>query len=398
MASFKRIDDLGDLSGRTALVRADLNVPMKNGEVADDARIRAVAPTVKKLREAGAKVAILAHFGRPGGKRVPEMSLKPVVPAVQDALGVRVAFGEDCVGEAAEDALQDADVAVLENLRFHRGEEANDRDFAEKLAALGDVYVNDAFSAAHRAHASTEALAYLLPAAAGEDMAAEIDALEKALESPERPVTVIIGGAKVSTKLDVLGNLITKADHLVIGGAMANTFLYAKGKDIGASLAERDMADEARRILGEAERSGCKIHLPSDAVLAKELAEGAETRLAPVTEVGESEKILDVGPTTLEALIDVLRGSKTLVWNGPLGAFETRPFDIGTMKLAEEAAKLTQDGKLLSVAGGGDTLSALKQAGAAAHFSHVSTAGGAFLEWMEGKELPGVKALQSSAG
>ncbi|GEQ98650.1 phosphoglycerate kinase [Iodidimonas gelatinilytica] len=399
MTAFKRISDMGDLSGKVALVRADLNVPMTNGRVADDTRIRAAISTVRALREKGAKVALLSHFGRPKGQVVPEMSLKPLLPALVAAFGEPVGFAADCIGEAAQQALvENTGIVLLENVRFHAGEEANDPAFAKALASLGDLYVNDAFSAAHRAHASTEGLAHLLPRCAGETMALELEALEKALGNPARPVVAIVGGAKVSSKLDVLTHLVEKVDHLIIGGGMANTFLFAKGCAIGNSLAERDLADVARDILGRAEKENCVIHLPVDGVAAKKFAENAPSRTVALMEgqasdISDDEMILDVGPATINALKTVLAGAKTLVWNGPLGAFEIAPFGQATFALAKEAAQLTDAGRLLTVAGGGDTVSALNMAGVGAHFSHISTAGGAFLEWMEGKTLPGVAAL-----
>ncbi|WP_374764064.1 phosphoglycerate kinase [Yunchengibacter salinarum] len=385
--SFKRLDDLGDLTGRTVLARVDLNVPMKDGAVSDDTRLQAVKPTVDKILAKGGRVVLLAHFGRPKGEVVPEMSLKPVVPALARVLGRDVGFVE------LGDGLPDTAVTVMENTRFFQGEERNDSDLAERFANYGDIYVNDAFSAAHRAHASTEALARLLPNAAGETMAAELEALEAALGKPERPQASVVGGAKVSSKLSVLENLLDKTDHLIIGGGMANTFLYAKGVDVGASLCEKDMADTARTILDRAAELGCTVHLPSDVVVAREFKEGAECRTVPVDSVAADEMILDTGPDSVEALKKVLDGCKTLVWNGPMGAFEIPPFDAATNALARHAADLTRAGKLMSVAGGGDTVAALAGAGARDGFTHISTAGGAFLEWMEGKTLPGVAAL-----
>ena len=396
MPGFKRIDDLGDLGGKRVLVRVDFNVPLEEGKVTDDTRIRTALPTIRKLRQAGATVVLLAHFGRPKGRRVGEMSLKPVLPALERLTGEPVTFGEDCVGVAAQKAVDSGSgLVLLENLRFHAGEEANDEAFARELAALGDAYVNDAFSVSHRAHASVEAITHLLPSAAGEAMAAEIEALERALEKPRKPVVAIVGGAKVSTKLDVLGNLLGRVDHLVIGGGMANTFLHAKGVAIGASLAERDMAGTAREILEDAAARAVAIHLPRDVVLARELAVGVPTRTEPVDKVGEDEMILDIGPQTAEDIAALLEEAKTLLWNGPVGAFETEPFDRGTMRIAEAAAERTQNGDLLSVAGGGDTVAALNRAGVIEDISHVSTAGGAFLEWLEGKSLPGVAALSA---
>jgi phosphoglycerate kinase len=400
MTRFKTLDDL-DVAGRRVLVRSDLNVPVSDGKVTDTTRIDRTAVTIKELADRGARVVVLSHFGRPKGKRVAEMSLRPVVAPLSAALGGRpVAFAEDCVGPAAEAVvagLADGEVALLENLRFHEGEEANDADFARRLAALGDLYVNDAFSAAHRAHASTEALARLLPAAAGRLMQAELEHLTAALETPKRPVAALVGGAKISTKLDLLGNLVRKVNVLVIGGGMANTFLYARGKQIGGSLAERDMADTARDILGTAERQGCDVILPVDAVVAPELKAGVETDVVPVDAVPADRMILDVGPASVTDIVERLKGCRTLVWNGPLGAFETPPFDAATVAVAKAAARLTREGRLLSVAGGGDTVAALGHAGVVDDFSYVSTAGGAFLEWLEGRDLPGVAALRAAA-
>ena len=394
MARFNTIDDLGDLADKRVLVRADLNVPMRDGQVADDTRIQALVPTVKALRAKGAKVVLMSHFGRPKGQVVPDMSLRPLMAPLSEALGEAVGFCDGCGGAMAEQAVERMDgVLLLENLRFDPGEEANDADFARSLAALGDLYINDAFSAAHRAHASTEAIAHELPSAAGVSMAGELAALEAALGDPKRPVVAVVGGAKVSTKLAVLDHLVAKVDHLVIGGGMANTFLAAKGVDVGRSLAEHDLADTARAILDRAGQAGCAVHLPSDAVVATEFKAHAEHRVVPVTRVGADEMILDVGPASVEDLKAVLAQARTVVWNGPLGAFETPPFDAATVALAREAARLTEAGELKTVAGGGDTVAALAQAGVRDGFSHVSTAGGAFLEWMEGRELPGVKAL-----
>ena len=393
---FKTLDDI-EVSGRRVLVRGDLNVPVKDGRVTDATRIERLAPTIRDLLEKGAAVVVMSHFGRPKGKVVPEMSLRPVVEPLSQVLGGRkVLFVEDCVGPAAEEAVRElrpGDVALLENLRFHAGEEKNDPDFAAALARLGDVYVNDAFSAAHRAHASTEALARLLPAAAGRNMQAELEALSAALGDPERPVAAIVGGAKISTKLAVLGHLVERVDTLIIGGGMANTFLHALGTDVGASLCEKDLAGTARDILAKADAAGCEVVLPSDAAIAAELKEGAETTTVPIAAVPPDKMILDVGPETAAALGVRLGDCRTLLWNGPLGAFEVPPFDFGTIAVAQAAAALTQAGRLLSVAGGGDTVAALRHAGVMDAFSYVSTAGGAFLEWMEGKELPGVAAL-----
>jgi len=394
--SFKTLDDMGDVSGKRVLVREDLNVPMADGAVTDDTRFRATLPTVTELADRGAIVLILAHYGRPKGKRDPEMSLALVTKPYSQVLGRPVRFIEDCVGEGAAQAiatLQPGDIAVLENTRFHAGEEKNDPELAADMARLGDLYVNDAFSAAHRAHASTEGLAHILPAFAGRAMEAELTALDKALGNPEHPVAAVVGGAKVSTKLDVLKHLVAKVDHLIIGGGMANTFLAARGVDVGKSLCEHDLTGTAEEIFEAAERANCTIHLPYDVVVAKEFRANPPIRTVNVHEVAADEMILDVGPAAVEALADVLKNCRTLVWNGPLGAFETPPFDTATVALARTAAALTRDGSLVSVAGGGDTVAALNQAGAGDDFTFVSTAGGAFLEWMEGKELPGVAAL-----
>ena len=402
MTSFRTLDDLGDVSGKRALVRVDLNVPMKDGVVTDDTRLRATLPTVTELADKGAIVLLLAHFGRPKGERRPDMSLALVTRPYEHVLGRPVRFIDDCAGPEAAEAvatLQPGDVAILENTRFHAGEEKNDAALAQAMAALGDFYVDDAFSAAHRAHASTEGIAHLLPAYAGRAMEKELNALERALGHPERPVAAVVGGAKVSTKLEVLRHLVGKVDHLIIGGGMANTFLAARGVAIGKSLAERDLADTANEILDAADRANCTVHLPYDVVVAKEFAANPPSiRTCNVHEVAEDEMILDVGPAAVEALADVLKTCRTLVWNGPLGAFETPPFEAATVSLARTAAALTQEGGLVSVAGGGDTVAALNQAGVAHDFTFVSTAGGAFLEWMEGKELPGVKALDSREG
>lgn len=396
MTAFKTLDDV-DIAGKRVLLRLDLNVPMADGRVTDATRIERASETVKELSSKGAKVAILSHFGRPKGKRVAEMSLKLIVQPLSEAVGQAVAFADDCVGSEAEAsvaALSDGDVLLLENLRFHAGEEANDGAFVEALAKLGDVYVNDAFSAAHRAHGSIDGIARSLPSYAGRLMQAELEALSKALEAPERPVAAIVGGAKVSTKLDLLGNLVAKVDVLAIGGGMANTFLFAKGVEIGASLAERDLADTARSILAEAEKQGCEILLAEDAVVAEKLAEGQQTDTVSIDAIPADKAVLDVGPVTVKAMTEKLASCKTLVWNGPLGAFEIEPFDTGTNALAQAAAALTEQGKLVTVAGGGDTVAALAKAGVLEQFSYVSTAGGAFLEWLEGKELPGVAVLR----
>ena len=396
MKAFRTLDDMGDIKGRRVLVREDLNVPMKEGAVTDDTRLRATVATVGELADRGAIVLVLAHFGRPKGQPVPEMSLAPLAQPYAAVLGRPVRFIADCVGSdaaAAVAGLASGEIAILENTRFHAGEEKNDPALVAEMAKLGDLYVNDAFSAAHRAHASTEGLAGVLPAFAGRAMEAELDALEKALGNPEHPVAAVVGGAKVSTKLDVLKHLVARVDHLIIGGGMANTFLAARGVDVGKSLCEHDLTGTAEAILEAADAAGCTVHLPYDVVVAKEFRANPPVRTVNVHEVAADEMILDVGPAAVEALADALKTCRTLVWNGPLGAFETPPFDAATVALARTAAALTADGSLVSVAGGGDTVAALNQAGVADQFSFVSTAGGAFLEWMEGKELPGVKAL-----
>ena len=389
--------DQADLSQKRALVRVDFNVPMQDGAVSDDTRLRAALPTIEKLRSGGAKVVLLAHFDRPKGKRVASMSLAPIAGPLSAILGVPVAFADDCIGESAETAvaaMKAGDVLLLENLRYHSGEEANDPDFAKALARLGDLYVNDAFSAAHRAHASTEGLARLIPAYAGEAMRRELDALDKALGKPERPVLGIVGGSKVSTKLDLLKNLVTRLDRLAIGGGMANTFLFAQGWDVGASYCEKDLADTAREIMSLAAASGCELLLPIDIVVAEKMEPGAPARTRALGAVESDERILDAGPQSVARLIAAMEASKTLIWNGPLGVFEMPPFDMATVAAAKAAARLTQAGALVAVAGGGDTVSALNHAGVAADLTFVSTAGGAFLEWMEGKTLPGVAALE----
>lgn len=398
MPNFKTIDDLGDLSGKRALIRADLNVPFKDGAVGDVTRLEAMKATIADLQAKGAVCLILSHFGRPKGKKVADMSLAPVAAALAGILGQPVSFVDDCKGPealAAVEALSAGDVAVLENTRFYAEEEANDAGFAKEVAALGHLYVNDAFSAAHRAHATTEGIARILPAYAGRSMQRELTALEAALGEPKRPLAALVGGAKVSSKLDVLTNLVEKVDHLIIGGGMANTFLAAKGVNVGKSLCEHDLTGIATQIMEKAATSGCTIHLPYDVVVAKEFAAGAESRTVNVHEVGADEMILDVGQSAVEACADALKICRTLVWNGPMGAFEIEPFDQGTVQLAQAAAALTADGSLLSVAGGGDTVAALNHAKAASSFSHISTAGGAFLEWMEGKDLPGVSVLNT---
>ena len=394
--AFKTLDDMGDVQGKRVLVREDLNVPMADGRVTDDTRLRATIATVTELADRGAIVLILAHFGRPKGQRNPDYSLAMLTRPYSDVLGRPVRFIDDVAGEAAEAAvatLNPGDIAILENTRFHAGEEKNDPELAAQIARLGDFYVNDAFSAAHRAHVSTEGLARQLPAFAGRAMEAELDALEKALGNPEHPVAAVVGGAKVSTKLAVLKHLVGKVDNLIIGGGMANTFLAARGVDVGKSLCEHDLTGTAEDILDAADKAGCTVHLPYDVVVAKEFKPNPETRTVNVHEVAADEMILDLGPNAVEALGDVLKNCRTLVWNGPLGAFETPPFDKATVALAKTAAALTQDGSLVSVAGGGDTVAALNQAGVGTQFTFVSTAGGAFLEWMEGQDLPGVAAL-----
>nr|WP_295660315.1 phosphoglycerate kinase [Polymorphobacter sp.] len=395
---FKTLDDIGDVHGKRVLVRSDLNVPMDNGVIGDASRLRATVPTIAELADGGAIVLVLSHFGRPKGVDA-SLSLRPVAVALGEVLGRPVGFVADCVGQVAEAAvaaMHPGDIAVLENTRFHAGEEANDPAFVASLAKLGDVYVDDAFSAAHRAHASTEGLAHVLPAFAGREMAAELTALDKALGHPVHPVAAVVGGAKVSSKLDVLLHLVTKVDHLMIGGAMANTFLAARGINVGKSLCEHDMAATALDVLARAEAANCTVHLPYDVVVATEFKAGAANRTVNVHEIGPDEMVLDLGPAAVEMLGDVLKTCKTLVWNGPLGAFEIEPFDKATVALARIAAALTAEG-LVSVAGGGDTVAALNHAGVADGFTFVSNAGGAFLEWMEGKALPGIVALGGEA-
>ncbi|HEY5598405.1 MAG TPA: phosphoglycerate kinase [Kiloniellales bacterium] len=400
MGKFKTLDDL-DVAGRRVLVRVDFNVPVRNGRVSDATRIARALPTIAELRRRGARVILLSHFGRPKGKPAADMSLRPVVTVLQEALdGEPVAFAEDCIGAAAEAAvaaLAPGDVLLLENLRFHGGEEANDPAFAGALARLGDVYVDDAFSAAHRAHASVEALARLLPAAAGYLMQTELEHLSAALETPKHPVAAVVGGAKVSSKLDLLGNLVRKVDVLVIGGGMANTFLHARGIEVGRSLCERDLAATAQAILETAAETDCEVLLPHDALIAETLQAGATSRTVAIEQVPADQMILDIGPATVAAIKGCLADCRTLVWNGPLGCFEVPPFDAGTNAVAREAARLTRAGTLRSVAGGGDTVAALAHAGAIDGFSYVSVAGGAFLEWLEGKTLPGIAALEAAA-
>ena len=396
MAAFKTLDDLGGVAGKIALVRVDLNLPMKDGSATDLTRVEAVKPTILELSEKGAKVLLLAHFGRPGGKRSSVLSTSMVVGDVEGVLGKELMFIPEIAGPVVEQSigiLRNGDIGLLDNTRFWPGEEANDPELSRAIAAHGDFYVNDAFSAAHRAHATTDGLAHHLPAYAGRAMEKELKALDAALGNPETPVAVV-GGAKVSTKLAVLENLVGRVQHLIIGGGMANTFLAARGVDVGKSLCEHDLTDTANAIMDKADHAGCTVHLPYDVVVAKEFAANpASLRTCNVHEVAEDEMILDVGPQAVEALADVLKTCRTLVWNGPLGAFETEPFDAATVALARTAAALTLEGSLISVAGGGDTVAALAHAGVADDVTYISTAGGAFLEWMEGKELPGVAAL-----
>lgn len=394
--AFRTLDDLGDVKGKRAFVRVDLNVPMADGRVTDEMRLRALLPTVTELADRGAKVLLLAHFGRPKGAKHSEMSVSMVLDALQEVLGREVMFVPEIAGPVVAQSigiLADGDVALLENTRFWPGEEANDPELARAVAENGDFYVNDAFSAAHRAHMSTEGLAHVLPAYAGRSMEAELKALQAALGNPEHPVAAVVGGAKVSTKLDVLNNLVKQVDHLIIGGGMANTFLAARGINVGKSLCEHDLAPTANAILDAADAAGCTVHLPYDVVTSVEFRANPPVRTVNVHEVAADEMILDVGPAAVEALADVLKTCRTLVWNGPLGAFEMEPFDAATVSLARTAAALTREGSLVSVAGGGDTVAALAHAGVSNDFTFVSTAGGAFLEWMEGKPLPGVDAL-----
>lgn len=400
MSGIKTLDDLpGNLTGKKVLVRVDLNVPMQDGAVSDDTRIRAAVPTIAELTDKGAIALLLSHFGRPKGENRPDMSTALLVKPLHELTGRSVRFIEDCAGPQAERAISTmlpGNIGILENTRFHSGEEKNDPELAKGMAALGDYYVNDAFSAAHRAHASTEGVAHLLPSFAGRAMEAELRALQCALGDPERPVAAVVGGAKVSTKLAVLGHLVGTVDHLIIGGGMANTFLAARGIDVGKSLCEKDLLGEAEAIFEAADRAGCIIHLPYDVVVAKEFVPNPPSvRTCNVHEVAPDEMILDIGPAAVEALSDALKNCRTLIWNGPLGAFETPPFDAATVALARTAAALTKEGSLVSVAGGGDTVAALNHAGVAQDFTFVSTAGGAFLEWMEGRTLPGVVALEN---
>ena len=396
MSEFKTIDDL-DVTGKRVLVRADLNVPMQNGKVTDTTRIDRAVPTLRELSKKGAKVIVISHFGRPKGQIVPEMSLGPVARALSKSCGLPVAFATDTIGESAKrtiDGLNNGDIVMLENLRFHASEEANDKIFALKLSNLGDAYVSDAFSCSHRAHASIEILAQLLPSAAGRLMQVEVETLSGALEKPEPPVAAVVGGAKISTKMEALGNLSKKVNVLIIAGGMANTFLFAQGYDVGKSLCERDMAELAHKILADAEESGCEVVLPLDCVVAREFKEGAVSQTVSLDAIPLEAMMLDVGPASITNITAKLEICKTLVWNGPFGAFEIQPFDKGTNAVAAEVARLTKAGKLISVAGGGDTVAALAQAGVSEDFSYISTAGGAFLEWMEGKKLPGVEVLR----
>ncbi|POF63493.1 phosphoglycerate kinase [Novacetimonas maltaceti] len=395
--AFKTLDQLQP-AGKKVLLRADLNVPVKGGQITDATRLLRLLPTIQELAQKGARVIVVSHFDRPKGQRVPEMSLAPIADALGDALGRPVTFADDCIGPVAQkavDAMQDGDVVVLENTRFHPGEEANDPDLAKSLASLADFYVNDAFSAAHRAHASTEGVARHLPSFAGRLMETELNALNIALENPERPVGAIIGGAKISTKLDLIGNLLEKVQVLIIGGAMANTFLAAQGVKVGRSLQEGEMHDTARAILAKAREKGCEVVLPVDAVTATEFKANVPTQVVAIDAIPDDAMILDVGPQTVRDLCAKIATLKTLVWNGPLGAFEIPPFDAGTNAVAQEVGRLTHEGRLKSIAGGGDTVSALRHAGVTKEISYISTAGGAFLEWLEGKTLPGIMALES---
>ncbi|MEO1135282.1 MAG: phosphoglycerate kinase [Pseudomonadota bacterium] len=398
MTAYRTIDDL-KVAGKRVLVRVDFNVPMKDGAVTDATRIERALPTIEELSKQGAKVLLLSHFGRPKGKADADLSLKPVAKALEKFLGGPVEFAEDCIGDSVKKTAKnmlDGDVAVLENTRFHPGEEQNDPEFAKALAANGDFYVNDAFSAAHRAHASTEGIAHLLPSAAGRAMERELDYLKAALAEPERPMMAVVGGAKVSTKIELLLNLVGKANILAVGGGMANTFLFAKGMSVGKSLCEPDLADTAREIMAQAADRGCEIILPVDVVVAKEFKEGADREVAAAAAVGADDMILDLGPDTVNLIAERIESAKTLVWNGPLGAFEIKPFDTATVEAARYAAKCVKNEGLVAVAGGGDTVAALAAAGVENDFTYVSSAGGAFLEWLEGKTLPGVAALQAS--
>lgn len=399
--TFKTLDDISDLNGKRALVRVDLNVPVKDGKVTDVTRIERIASTIQELSRRGAKIILMAHFGRPKGQVVASMSLKPIAQSVEEVLDMHIHFSEDCIGDAAKKAvgaLHNGDILLLENTRFHKGEEANDADFVKALAENGDLYINDAFSAAHRAHASTEGLTKVLPSYAGRTMQAELDALNSALGDPKHPVGAVVGGAKVSSKIDLLENLVTKIDVLIIGGGMANTFQAALGADMGDSLQEPEMYDKAHAIMKAAKDNGCRIVLPADGKISAEFKEGAAFEvmlMRPDTVIPKGKQSLDAGDATITNVITEFEKLNTLIWNGPFGAFEIPPFDGATVAIARAAAEMTEDGRLVSVAGGGDTVSALNLAGAADHFSYISTAGGAFLEWMEGKPLPGVLALES---
>jgi phosphoglycerate kinase len=393
---FRRLDEV-EVAGKRVLVRVDFNVPMEHGRVGDDTRLRAALPTIDDLRQKRARVILISHFDRPKGRRVAAMSLKPVVEPLSRLIGAPVAFADDCIGPPAQEAvdrLADGEVLLLENLRFHTGEEANDPAFAGELAKLGDLYVDDAFSAAHRAHASTEAIAHLLPAYAGRAMQDELEHLQSALGSPASPVMGIIGGAKVSTKLDLLNTLVGRLQTLAIGGAMANTFLFAQGFDVGASLCEKDLAQAAHGVLDAAQSTGCRILLPTDVVVGETLEPGASSRVVQVDQIRPTDRVVDLGPQSLAEILEAVSRSRTLIWNGPLGVFEVPPFDKGTFEVARQAARLVRSGQLVAVAGGGETVAALHAAGATDGFSFVSTAGGAFLEWVEGRELPGVAALE----
>ncbi|MFC5066408.1 phosphoglycerate kinase [Flaviflagellibacter deserti] len=395
--SFKTLDDISDLAGKRVLVRVDFNLPMENGRVTDDTRIQAALPTIRDLTSKGGRAILIAHFGRPKGKRDEAQSLQHILPDVSQALGQPVAFAPDCIGPDAERvvaAMKDGEVLLLENLRFHPGEEADDEAFTKELAKLGDIFVNDAFSVAHRSAASVVGLAKLLPAYAGRSMQQELEALAKALSHPEHPVAAVVGGAKVSTKIDLLSNLVGKVDTLIIGGGMANTFLAAQGMDVGKSLCEHDLVGTANDILKTAKEKNCRIVLPIDVVVAKEFKAHASNQAVLAEGVAKDEMILDAGPRSVLEVSKLLEHTKTLVWNGPFGAFELEPFDRATVAVAKKAGALTKEGKLLSVAGGGDTVAALNHAGAADDFTYISTAGGAFLEWLEGKPLPGVEALR----
>ncbi|MBL4804010.1 MAG: phosphoglycerate kinase [Alphaproteobacteria bacterium] len=396
--NFQSIKNI-DVSGKRVLIRADLNVPARRGKVMDTTRIDRLKPSIDYLREAGAKILILSHFGRPEGEQNPEMSLAFLIPTLEECWGCDISFAQDCIGEKAQkvvDGMKSGDVTLLENVRFHKGEKANDPDFVSQLAKLGDIYVNDAFSAAHRAHASTEGLAHHLPAAAGLLMTQELNALDAALENPEQPVAAIVGGSKISTKLNVLNNIVEKADYLILGGAMANTFLYAQGADVGASLCEAEMKDEALKIMETAKKANCEIVLPIDCVVSQELRVKAENQIVDATNIPAGYMAIDIGPKSIAAYQKIFEDCKTVLWNGPMGVFEIKPFDSGTNALAQTAATLTNAGKLKSIAGGGDTVSALENAGVVGDFTYVSTAGGAFLEWLEGKSLPGVAALENA--